>query len=335
MVCAPRLRRGIFEMNGIREKQDSPRVEPAEELPSLSTGWPSRAKLAAGLTAALVLAFSKPLTALFAYALGAEIHSHVVLVPFIVAYLVGIRRGTLPAPGRTSVAGVVAALAPGMFALRLVWSGGPAEWALSATDRLSAFALAFVCFVIAVGFLAMGRRWMAACAFPAAFLFFMVPLPDRAVEALEHGSKLASAEAADLFFRMTGTPVLREGTVFQLPGIVVEVAQECSGIRSSLVLFITGILAAHLLLRSPWRRAVLVAAVIPLGILRNGFRILVICLLCVNYGPHMIHHVIHQRGGPVFFALSLVPLFFLLWWLRRGEARRAKGGEAAVEVAAR
>ena len=29
---------------------------------------------------------------------------------------------------------------------------------------------------------------------------------------------------------------------------------------------------------------------------------------------------IHHRGGPIFFALSLIPLFGFLWWLRRGEA---------------
>ena len=61
------------------------------------------------------------------------------------------------------------------------------------------------------------------------------------------------------------------------------------------------------------------AFVIPLGILRNGFRILVIGLLCVHVGPHMIDSPIHHRGGPIFFALSLVPLFLLVWWLRRQE----------------
>jgi hypothetical protein len=33
----------------------------------------------------------------------------------------------------------------------------------------------------------------------------------------------------------------------------------------------------------------------------------------------MINSVIHRRGGPFFFAASLIPLFVLLWWLRRGE----------------
>jgi exosortase/archaeosortase family protein len=83
----------------------------------------------------------------------------------------------------------------------------------------------------------------------------------------------------------------------------------------------TSILAANLFLKTPWRRFALVAFVIPLAILRNGFRILVIGLLCVNVGPQMIHSVIHRRGGPVFFALSLIPLFALLWWLRKGETR--------------
>ena len=103
-------------------------------------------------------------------------------------------------------------------------------------------------------------------------------------------------------------------------------AQECSGIRSSVALFIAGLLASHLFLRTRWRRVLLVLFVIPLGILRNGFRILVIGLLCVHVGPHMIDSSIHHRGGPIFFALSLIPLYLLLWWLRSQEQRVKRGG---------
>jgi len=59
----------------------------------------------------------------------------------------------------------------------------------------------------------------------------------------------------------------------------------------------TSILAANLFLKTRWRRFALVAFAIPLAILRNGFRILVIGLLCVNAGPQMIHSLIHRRGG--------------------------------------
>jgi len=61
--------------------------------------------------------------------------------------------------------------------------------------------------------------------------------------------------------------------------------------------------------------------VIPLAIARNGFRILVIGLLCVHIGPHMSDSFIHHRGGPIFFALSLIPLALLLFSLRRHDKR--------------
>jgi exosortase C (VPDSG-CTERM-specific) len=267
----------------------------------------------------LALAFTRPLAALMAHAIGTDLHSHIVLIPFISIYLIYLRRKDLPtdyifSPGWASIL-LIAGLAALLAAGNLVKTSPP----ISQNDHFSLIALSFVCLVSFGGFLFMGRKWMAALAFPFAFLIFMVPLPDAMVDWLETASKLASTEVAALLFSITRTPMLRDGTIFQLPGIIIQVAQECSGIRSSWVLFITSLLASYLFLRSPWRRAVLVSLVIPLGILRNGFRILVIGLLCVHIGPKMIDSVIHHRGGPLFFALSLIPLFLLLWWLRRGD----------------
>jgi len=169
------------------------------------------------------------------------------------------------------------------------------------------------------GFLFLGVKWMSAAAFPVAFLIFLAPLPDAAVHFLETASVLASADVSAFLFRITGTPLLRDGQVFALPGIVIQVAQECSGINSSWVLFVTSLVASQLFLQSPWRRVILVAFVFPLAIVRNSVRILTIGLLCVHVGPHMIDSFIHHRGGPIFFALSLIPLFLLLVWLRHQE----------------
>lgn len=272
----------------------------------------------AGYFVLLLLLFAQSLTRLMLYAARSDLYSYILLVPFISGYLLYMNRSRSSAAYRTSIAGTITAAAIAIAALA---AGIRWERDLSINDGFSLMALAFVSFVAVGGFLFFGSKWMAAMAFPVTFLIFTVPLPDAATKWLEEALAVASAEAAALFFSVSGTPVVRQGTLFQLPRIVLRVAQECSGIHSSWVLFMTSLLASHLFLRTRWRRIVLVAFVIPLGILRNGFRILVIGLLCVHVGPQMIDSSIHHRGGPLFFALSLVPLLLLLLWLRRQEMR--------------
>jgi exosortase C (VPDSG-CTERM-specific) len=284
--------------------------------------------------ALLVLLFIVPLASLAVHAAGSELHSYILLVPFVAAYLLYTQRKQLPKQYKSCPRLAIVPLVASLAALAVGWTLRATGDRLSHNDFLALMALSFVFQLAVIGFLFLGRDWMAAAAFPFAFLIFMVPLPDFAVDWLETGSKLASAEAANLFFNITGTPTLRYSTtVFELPNLFIEVGQECSGIRSSLVLFISSLLAGHLFLKSPWRRMVLVAFVIPLGIIRNGFRILVIGLLCIHLGPQMIHSVVHRRGGPLFFALSLIPLFLLLWCLRRGETGAATSGGKEVRAA--
>lgn len=273
----------------------------------------------------LTLAFSVSLTRLAAHAAVSDLHSHILLVPAVSAYLLYERRATLPVRGRPSIGLAAPFAVAGGIALALAWVA-----ALSPNDHLAALAFAYVCLLIAGGCYFMGRAWMTAAAFPVGFLLFLVPLPDAVVDALERASMVASAEAAALYFSVAGTPLVRHGTTFELSTITLEVAQECSGIRSSWVLFITSVVASNLFLTSPWRRLFLVLFVIPLGILRNGFRVFVLGMLCVHVGPHMIDTAIHHRGGPIFFVMSLVPLFAVLWWLRRGESALSRVAPAVA-----
>jgi exosortase C (VPDSG-CTERM-specific) len=265
------------------------------------------------------------LWSLAVHSAATDLNSYILLVPFISAYLLFARRNLLPAAHRSSPLFAIVFMTAGLVPLAVAWIETASAHTLSRNDFLTLTTLSFVLLLAAVGFLFLGSEWMSAAAFPIGFLIFLVPLPDCAVDWLETGFKFASADAAHLMSVLSGTPVSRDGTVFQLPGIAFEVAQECSGIHSSLALFITSLVASYIFLKSPWRRALLVAFVIPLGILRNGFRIWVIGQLCVHFGAGMIHSVIHTKGGPLFFALSLVPLVALLGFLRRQETRISLG----------
>jgi exosortase C (VPDSG-CTERM-specific) len=294
----------------------------AESRNELRTAWrglPRSAQLRfgglAGYVCLIVLIFMQPLIRLMSYSFQSHLNSHILLVPLIVGYLLVVQRRQL-VQMHSSIGGAILVVVIGLAAL------GVRSWwwdTLSTNDELALVALAVVSLIVAGAFLFLGARWMLSAAFPMSFLVFAVPMPDGMVNWLELASVRASADVAASLFRVTATPLLREGNVFGLPGIVLEVARECSGIRSSWVLFLTSLLASHLVLDARWRRIAFVAFVIPLAIVRNGFRILVIGLLCVHVGPQMIDSPIHHQGGPLFFALSLGPLFLLLWWLRRRE----------------
>ena len=280
----------------------------------------------AGFLALLAVAFFQVLWDLVSLARGVDLHSHILLVPFVTIYLLWIRRHTLPSQIECSPFWATL-----IFVLAAIPWVSAGIWWLNDPDYLSAMTLSFVGLVIGGAFLFFGSQWARAAAFPLFFLIFMVPLPAEAIDALEHASKLGSSEAADLLFGLAGMTYMRDGTHFYLPGVTLEVAQQCSGIRSSLVLFITGVFAANLLLQTTWRRCLLAFVVIPLGLLRNGFRIVTLGYLSVHVGRHILDSDFHHKGGPIFFALSMIPLLALVWWLRKGEARNISVSAPFVE----
>jgi exosortase C (VPDSG-CTERM-specific) len=185
-------------------------------------------------------------------------------------------------------------------------------------------------FFIGICFWFFGAPTLRAVAFPLGFLVFMLPLPGFLEHGIETFLQHGSASAACGLFSLFGMPVFNHGTEIQLPGFAMQVAPQCSGIHSSLVLFITSVLAGHMLLRANWAKAIFVLAVIPLAMLRNGFRIFVLGELCVQLDPDWIHSELHRRGGPLFFALSLIPFFLLLLLLRKLESKKAKSPTVGV-----
>jgi exosortase C (VPDSG-CTERM-specific) len=274
--------------------------------------------------AAATVAFGWPLWQLVAYSLKADLFSHALLIPVVSAYLIWTRRDPAPLPWSR---GTRWAALPAVLALLLLgfyWLIWQPHEPLPPNDHLSVMTTAYLLVLLAGALACLGWGVVKALSFPILFLIFMIAWPTVMIDAIEIGLQFASAEAAHALLSLTGVPLLRDGLVFRLPGITLEVAQECSGVRSSYVLFITSVLGAHMLLRTRWRRWVLVLAVIPLGILRNGFRILTIAMLCVYVDPSMIDSPIHHRGGPIFFVLSLIPFFLLLLWLRRSEGKSVK-----------
>jgi exosortase C (VPDSG-CTERM-specific) len=277
-------------------------------LSSIPKPFQDRLRLFAMGSAILIAPFITTLEKLVAFGLREDLFSYILLIPFVSGYLISCRREDLEmsySPAKSMAAGLGALAA--VFLTLSFLQPESAE-----TKTLALRTLAFVFAWIAIAVFTLGGRFMRGIIFPAAFLVFLTPLPPELVDAIEHGLQHASAEMASWLFPVADVPFYRTGLSFQLPNISIQVAPECSGIRSTLVLFITSLVAGYVLLEKPWQRTALTLLVIPLGIFRNAFRIVTLGWLCTQYGPEMIHSPLHHRGGPVFFVISLIPLLAML-----------------------
>lgn len=164
-----------------------------------------------------------------------------------------------------------------------------------------------------------GAHAMRCARFPLLFLMLAVPIPEPILSDIICFLQNESANAAGIFFQIARVPYLRRDLIFTLPGVSIRVAAECSGIRSSLALLITTVLASYLFLRNTWRRLLLCAVVVPLAILKNGLRIATLSTLAIYVNPGFLYGKLHHRGGIVFFVIALVPMTLLLRLLHKGE----------------
>ena len=267
----------------------------------------------------VTLVFLLPLIDFVKFANSAQYYTHLVLIPVISLYLIWEKRATLREGWKTSLMPGTLLVAAGIAAMAYLYSG---THPMHLSDHNAFIMFSFLCLVLAGAFLCFGSHTLRKITFPLAFLVFTIPVPAALLLWIQIQLQLASAEAADAMISLINIPFLRDGVDFKLAGIPIRVAEECSGFNSSYVLFMVSLLGGYLFLKSPWRRTALTLAVIPLAILRNGFRITTIAWLCTYQGPHMIHSPIHHRGGPIFFALSLIPFLALIWWLRRSEKKQ-------------
>jgi exosortase len=194
---------------------------------------------------------------------------------------------------------------------------------LSTTNQLTLFTLALAFFWAAGFALSFGKTALKQAAFPLLFLSFMIPLPDEFLEKVIYLLQKGSADVAQWAFDLFHVPAMRDGFVFHLAHVNIEVAKECSGIRSSLALLILATLVAHFLLVRGWAKVVFVAVGMLIMVVKNGIRIATLTMLAQYVDPGFLFGRLHHEGGIVFFLIGLGLLVPVCWVLRRLEKQPA------------
>lgn len=254
-----------------------------------------------------------------------DYYSHIVLVPFVTAYFIFMERKRVAKIADYCLKEGASLMVIGILLYAIgLWQR---EW-LGINDFASTVTAGSIAVVWGGFLLIFGRQAFTVARFSLLFLLFAVPIPLRLLEALIHVLQVGSTEVVQWLFDITGTVYFREGFVYQLPGINIEVAKECSGIRSTLALIISCVLAGHLFLASTRRQLVLLVAVLPITVFKNAIRIITLSLLSIHVDPRFITDGwLHHSGGIVFYIPALGLLGLVLVWLRRGERRAETGNE--------
>jgi len=287
----------------------------------VSAAGQSRAVLLAGLFAASLGAFWRPLSFLAQSAWQRDEYTHILLVLPVSLALIFLEGRTLSLEPRYSPMGGLT-----LLGLAAALRAGSAALGQDAGLALNTVALV-VCWLGAV-WLSYGAQVFRSLQFPLLFLFMLVPLPvsvlDRAVFFLQ----LGSTEATFLLFRLNGVAVMKQGFVLSMPSLSIEVAKECSGIRSSMMLLVTGLVLSHLFLRSWVNQVIFVLFIVPMAVIKNAVRIFTLSMLAMRVDPGFLEGSLHRDGGIVFFTLGLLAMVGLLWLLRRIERNRRNLGDS-------
>lgn len=189
-----------------------------------------------------------------------------------------------------------------------------------------------------------GRAWARALFTPWVLLAFMWPMFPLE-EMLASPLRLLTANGAAKFLNLVGVNTVREGTsLFSAPdpaaGLMhgdrfrLNVEAPCSGIRSLFSLLMIAIFYGSMALRQPKQRLVLFLAAVPLAMLGNFVRMILLALGSMWFGSefavgrnidgHQEMSGFHSLAGYAVFAVALSGMFAVCSFFEGRHWKRVK-----------
>jgi exosortase len=265
-----------------------------------------------------LLLFARPLKSLVRLSLSKDDISYIVVIPFFALGILLLERHQIFQTLRhDNYSGAAFLVLAGLLAIL----GHSSQSSSIDHLQLAEYILSLALFWVAGFAFFYGRAALKAASFPLVFLLLAVPPPDFVLDHVVYFLQEGSAWITAVLFDLFNVPFLREGFVFHLSRVDIEVAKECSGIRSSMALLVLALLIAHFQLRSFPAKLIFVVCGLFLMILKNGIRITTLTLLAMYVDPSFLTGRLHHQGGVVFFLLGLLLLWPILGLLKRGESR--------------
>jgi exosortase len=252
--------------------------------------------------------------------LAGEDMSHAWLIPLVSLWALWHRRASL-LRGRYSMD------KRGLFIVvmaLLMYSAG-----LRAQQTLMVLA-SFIMLLWGLPFYAFGWQMAKQLAFPCAYLVFCIPFTF--LNDLTLPLRLISTSVSSTILNGMGISVTRLGTALHVNaggGFSLDVAHPCSGLRYLVAMIALTTAYAYFTQRGAVRRVTLSLLSIPLAMIGNIVRIVLIAVVGVWFGAEMAVGFYHDYSGYVVFGVSTLLMIWIGGKLQRGSRiPDCAGGEA-------
>jgi exosortase len=247
---------------------------------------------------------------------------HCFLVPMAIAFIIYEMRDRLTVLRPTPTSWGIPVLLLGLF---LYWAGQRVDNQYVGYASMQILVAAWIVLLL-------GWRFMLTLAFPWMFLVFLWPLLFLETY-LAFPLRLVMSEASVNALNAIGIESVKIGTsIISAPNALtnlpagarfsVDVADPCSGIRSLFALMMVSALYGFFVFRQWWKHALIFAASIPLAVLGNLVRILLLTIGTLLFGAEFAigegiedPSTFHMVAGFFVFAVALSGMLAIGWML--------------------
>ena len=265
----------------------------------MPAAWASALTRFAVLIAAVMLMSAREWAEMIHQWWNIDTYSHILIIPFIIAWLVMMRREDLAKI-------TPAAWWPGT----LPFAAAIALWLLGRVTGLNLLAHAGAIGALQAGaVLVFGPRVALLLALPIGFAAFMVPFGDELIPALQ----IVTAKIAIALTHFSGVDGRIDGIHIFTPAGLFIVAEACSGVKFTMAMVALGTLVCFTRFDSWHRRAIFMAACIIVPIIANGVRAWGTIFVAQSQGAEFAAGVDHIVYGWIFFAIIIAIMIGGAW----------------------
>lgn len=164
--------------------------------------------------------------------------------------------------------------------------------------------------LIAGAYLLFGPALIRAIWFPLVYLAFTLPPPDTVVAFVTQPIKIAISSWTVSVLSFLGYPIASSGVTIQIGQYQLLIAAACAGLNSIVTLGALCLFYVYLRHRSnPMAFVVVALAAIPVAIISNFVRVVVLVLVTYHFGDAAAQGFIHETAGLLMFSVALVTIF--------------------------